>query len=257
MTLSKEERSKRHQEGSLKRTQANYDKTHKIIDGILYKQCSCHKELFPDAENDWFPCTEEFFYHNKANTRDGLNTWCKECSKIKATKWIKANPDKYKEVVIKTEARPERIKKKRVRANKQLKEGYHKQYQETHLEKFREYSKKRGQKNHKINKKEWKSCLNYFNNQCAYCGMSLDEHKRKYKEQLHKEHVDHLGSNDLSNCIPSCKSCNSHKSEQDMEKWYKEQEYFTQERLNKINKWLKEDYKLYYIEKKPKKPYGK
>lgn len=59
-----------------------------------------------------------------------------------------------------------------------------------------------------------------------------------YKQQLHKEHVDHEGANDLSNCIPACKTCNSHKWEFDMESWYRNYEHFSEERLNKIKEWL-------------------
>jgi len=59
---------------------------------------------------------------------------------------------------------------------------------------------------------------------------------------LHKEHIDDNGKDDLSNCIPSCKSCNSSKWKFDFEDWYKKQKFFTEERYNKIIKWLKEDY---------------
>jgi hypothetical protein len=73
---------------------------------------------------------------------------------------------------------------------------------------------------------------------------------------FHKEHVNHEGSNDLSNCVPSCKLCNTSKHVQELEEWYKRQPYFSEERLQKIYKWINEDWKLYYIEeKKSKRPY--
>ena len=64
----------------------------------------------------------------------------------------------------------------------------------------------------------------YFNNECAYCGLPLSEHyfTRKGVTKLgdfHKEHVDHEGLNDLSNCVPSCSECNSEKNKKIFEKW--------------------------------------
>jgi hypothetical protein len=73
---------------------------------------------------------------------------------------------------------------------------------------------------------------------------------------FHKEHVLHDGANDLSNCIPSCKTCNSSKHTENLEVWYtKDKSIFSKDRLNRIHKWLNEDWKLYYIEKKPRKQY--
>jgi 5-methylcytosine-specific restriction endonuclease McrA len=124
--------------------------------------------------------------------------------------------------------------------------GKTKEYYKDNLSKFQEYNKDRRHKNHNITIKEWNACKNYFNNSCAYCSMTLEEHKIKYKEDLHKEHVIHNGENNLSNCIPSCKSCNSSKWEFTLEKWYNEKNgNYTIERLDKILKWLSDDYKKF------------
>jgi len=103
-------------------------------------------------------------------------------------------------------------------------------------------------KKHDITEMEWEECKKYFNHRCAYCGLPIEEHFKKFKGELkwfdfHKEHVDHTGNNDLSNCIPSCHRCNSSKHDLDFEYWYKEiSDNFTYERLNKIHKWLSKDY---------------
>jgi hypothetical protein len=68
----------------------------------------------------------------------------------------------------------------------------------------------------------------------------------KYKNNLHKEHVDHEGANDISNCIPACKSCNSMKNIKNFNNWYNDKNTrFNEERLHKIEQWLENDYKLY------------
>jgi len=58
------------------------------------------------------------------------------------------------------------------------------------------------------------------------------------KNILHKEHVDDNGANDLSNCVPSCQSCNSTKNLKTLEEIIELKiiEKFTQEKYNKINK---------------------
>jgi len=108
-------------------------------------------------------------------------------------------------------------------------------------------------RNHDITIKEWQSCLKYFNYQCAYCGMTLNEHKTKYKEQLHKEHVDDNGYNDIRNCVPGCKTCNSRKHESNLEEWYLKQKFFSEERLQKIILWTTNEYKEYIEDKLPYK----
>ena len=105
-------------------------------------------------------------------------------------------------------------------------------------------------KKHNISNEEWELCKQYFNHQCAYCGLNIEEHYIKFNGKIqlgdfHKEHFDHNGSNELDNCVPSCKECNSSKGDKEFEYWYKIHPKFTYERLNKISKWLDKDYKKY------------
>ena len=67
-----------------------------------------------------------------------------------------------------------------------------------------------------------------FNNCCAYCGSSKD---------IQIEHVipkSKHGPHCMANIIPACKKCNSSKYNYDMVTWYKQQTFYTKERLNKI-----------------------
>lgn len=141
---------------------------------------------------------------------------------------------------------------KRKESKKAVEKGKAREWQRNNKDKVREYNRNREQnKKHTIDKNEWAACKNYFNDCCAYCELPQKEHfkywKGEYKNiDLHREHVIHDGSNDLSNCVPACQSCNSSKSTYRLEEWYCEgNESFEQERLDKINKWLSEDYKIY------------
>lgn len=128
-------------------------------------------------------------------------------------------------------------------------------FQKKHPDKIKIYGEKRNAKNHKISQKEWKSCKEYFNNCCAYCGLPISQHfytrKGIIKQgDFHKEHYDDNGANDLSNCIPSCGSCNSKKWKHPFEEWYiPSNPVFSLDRLKRINQWLNKDYKLYIKQK--------
>lgn len=66
---------------------------------------------------------------------------------------------------------------------------------------------------------------------CGYCGDTANA-------------VDHIvpinsgGGDDLSNLIASCTRCNSSKRDQDMEQWYSQQPFFSEEKLNAIKEIL-------------------
>lgn len=244
------------------RTQKLYNEQHKIENGEVYKRCNSHKEFFPN-EDEWSPCTEEYFYKNKINGLDGLYPYCKKCSIKKMQGWRKDNPEKYKldNAEYKKNHHEEVIEftKNWRKENDQHVKDYIKQYQLDNTEKLRGYGLNRAIKNHDITSTEWISCKEYFKNEegiyiCAYCGLPITEHYNMRKGisklfDLHKEHVDDDGLNDLSNCVPSCVSCNSQKWNFDMEEWYQQQDFFSNDRLNKIYKWINEDCKQFYIEK--------
>jgi hypothetical protein len=218
--------------------------------------------VYPD-EYEWFPCTEEFFYKS-TNKKDGLHPECKECCKKKFRQYSKDFRD---ELQITRKIRDEKDKdhyigyqREYFQTHKEQELEKQRKYQKNHPDKIKIHSEKRSVKNHKISTKEWIACKDYFKNEqdewcCAYCALPASQHfyTRKGVTKLgdfHKEHKDDEGANDLSNCLPSCRSCNSKKWKHLFEKWYTPNNpIFNQERLDKINKWLKEDYKLYIKDK--------
>lgn len=231
MALSIEEKERRLQE----RRQKKYKETHKVIDCVDHKLCSVCKE--------WLPCNDDYFYRNKGNKTDGYNPYCTKCTSKKAMQWNKDNPERAKITYKKRDSKPERKIKAIIFNKRRIKNGKLKEWQIKNPDKLRRYSLQH--RDHDISKLEWEKCKSYFNNECAYCGMTEKEHKKLFKQQLHKEHVEHDGANDISNCIPACKTCNSSKRTYTLEEWYAEDKSFYQvDRLNKIIKWLENDYKL-------------
>jgi hypothetical protein len=255
-----------------KKQRISYKECHKIENNIEYKMC---KECLI-----WYEMNKENF-KVQPSQKDGFSQRCKKCQEERNHNYYMKNRDKQlayskayqeanKEMVLKYQkevVRPRNRKyindrdRKWRKNNREYIAEYSKEYYYNNQDKFKIYNENRRHKNHNINSKEWKACKDYFKNNngewaCAYCGMTEEEHKKLYNEQLHKEHVNNNGKNDLSNCVPGCKNCNCQKWEFSLDEWYNENnENYTKERYDKIIQWINRDYKQFIIEKKPRKPY--
>jgi hypothetical protein len=211
----------------------------KYINNVLYKYCiKC---------DNWLEANDQNFYVVKS----GFSSYCKPCNIKRTEEWKKNNPDKIKIYNTRRNHKPDRIENAKVRNRKSRENGYYASWQKNNPEKVKEYQMKRAHKNHNITKREWNFCKEYFDYRCAYCGLHISEHYKKYKgisrpSDFHKEHVDHNGENDLSNCVPSCNNCNSFKHDFLFDDWYNlENPNYSKERYNKILQWLNNDYKLF------------
>lgn len=227
-----------------KKRQEAFNKTHKEIDGIDHKLCNIC--------NEYKPANTEHFYYNEKNGIDFLSSRCISCEKKVSRQWQIDNPERYYITNKRKDTKLKKILYKRELSKQRRLDGRHQAWLDKNPDKVKQYSQDRyHNKIHKITKSEWLACKEFFNNRCAYCGLSIDEHYRIYagkpqKIDLHKEHKNHNGSNGLDNCIPSCQSCNDKKWKFEFEDWYNESNpNFTQERLDKINQWLDVEYKNY------------
>jgi hypothetical protein len=201
------------------------------------------------------PETTEYFY--ETNDKKSLQGSCKECAKKQARERKRQNKERshelYKQYYAKDKQRYKDNSKRWKKENPDKNKEYGKNFRESEDNKdtLKGYSEKRKVKNHKISNKEWKACKEYFNDSCAYCGLHISEHFNMYAGELklfdfHREHVDDQGTNDLSNCVPSCKSCNSEKHTSTLSDWYNSNNpKYCLEREVKILKWIEVDYKLH------------
>jgi hypothetical protein len=202
----------------------------------------------------------EFYTQKKYSKKRGhwiyYNPECKNCTNKRSRQWQEDNYEQYQKGFLKRmrEAlkKPEKKLYNRQLAKKQKESGYYKEYQKKNKDYFTNYNRERAMnKTHEISDEEWIRCKEYFNNSCAYCGLHIDDHYIIYAGELkhtdfHREHVDHNGSNKIDNCIPACAACNSSKWAFTLEEWYNENNpNFSQERIEKIHKWLDGDYKKY------------
>lgn len=228
-----------------KRVTLPYEQNHKYIDNTEYKLClEC---------NEWFPMNKEYFYKNKSSKIDGFNPYCKECTKKKNLKYRNDNIEQSRNRTynhfLENKATYNNRRNAWRNENKEHDKMYQKKYRKENADYFNWYStERRLYKKHEIPDEQWENCKNYFNYRCAYCGLPIEEHYITYRGKVilgdfHKDHVDDEGANDLSNCIPACKSCNSSKGIQSMEEWFRSKDFFKEEYLIKIYKWLHDDFK--------------
>jgi len=235
------------------RKQISYNLVHRINNnGKEEKHCnSCDTWKILNLDN---------FYKSGFKNNDGFSSQCKECAKEKAKINKSNNKERYSEYDRQYRGRDnnketmnERSRKWMV-DNREHAKNYIKLWQQSEEGKqwlSNNWHDKTKHHVHKISEKEWISCKQYFNNKCAYCGMPLEVHKEIVGQDLHKEHKDHNGANDLSNCVPACRLCNSTKHDKIFDDWYnKSNPNYTKVRYNKIIRWTTKDYKKFI---KPKK----
>ena len=241
----------------------SYWKHHRINENKLEEK-QCTKCL------DWLEMNDSNFMIDNKN-KDGFTSKCRCCQKKYNESYYLATREKQLE---KARERDRKLtEEERLIKNKKSMEYYYehgekyyinrKTYHEEHEEiltekedewteknriKLREYVRDRNQhKYHKISEQERLDCIKYFNNSCAYCNISEDEHKKKYNERLHKDHAYNDGNNFVTNCVPGCKSCNSKKKKKDFNEWYTpdnprfEEGFYKQENYDRIVKWLEDD----------------
>jgi len=168
-----------------------------------------------------------------------------ECKK----KWYK----EHKEEVC------NRVKKYR-EEHKEYYDEYNKRYYEEHKEeikeRIKEYNKNNPEKvfnwnyNRKtkerfqgngITKEQWYEMFIFFNWSCAYSGEYIGNDS-EHRTVDHITPLNNRGKHEVWNCIPCYDSYNFSKHDKDMLEWYKEQSFFSEERLNKIYEWIEYAY---------------
>lgn len=213
---------------------------------IIYRACTRCGEILELNENN--------FYKDKRR-KTGWFPQCKKCKLLYQKEY--QNNHKEEQSKRRSEWRLKNIEREAnyhrdwATINKDKEKEYVKKFFENNPSKLKEYAEKRKLKNHKISKWQWESCKAYFGDSCAYCGLNIKDHMVQYGENLrkmdfHKEHIKENGENDISNCVPSCRDCNSKKWKHEFNEWYNESNpIFSEDRFLKIIKWIKEDYKLF------------
>ena len=187
----------------------------------ITKVCTkCHVEK---------PLTE---FGNEKRTRDGKRADCKECYKKMREKWVKKNPNYFKEW---HEKNPE-YRSELYRNNIEREKLTNKRWRIKNKEACRLKSAKRRQLEKELpyhySVEDWKETLTYFSHSCCYCGS---------KENLQQDHfipAEKGGAYIKSNIVPACYSCNTSKKDRDFEVWYPKKPFYDETRKKKILKFI-------------------
>ena len=151
----------------------------------------------------------------------------------------------YKEYIKKYRNRPEvkelrKEQAKRYFSKPNVKERMKEYSKKYYHERYKEYYKEYNSRKHSISLglsysinllREYKTTKKMLKNCCAYCGVYLTPQN---------EHLEHIipisvgGTNTPDNIVCSCAKCNLSKNARPMEEWYREQPFFSEERLQQI-----------------------
>ena len=93
-----------------------------------------------------------------------------------------------------------------------------------------------------ITKEQWLEMMVYFDWRCAYSGKYIGGNT-KDRTIDHIIPINNNGEHEIWNLVPMYRPYNSSKHDKDMLQWYKEQTFFSEERLNKIYEWQEYAYK--------------
>lgn len=213
---------------------------------IKIKRCSNPLCKEPDKLE-----TNEFYYEYKAyNKKKGnhlkLASECKECRRNRSLR------DRHIDIEKTREKDREQYYKRRDSELPRMRQDYQdrkeerkittKRWLESNPHKHREY--RLNHHKHEIDEDEWFSCLEYFDWSCAYCGLTIEVHIFNVGQTLHRDHVHHDGSDNIDNCVPACRRCNSSKHDRTFNEWYsKENSIYSKRRYNRIVKWVVSDWK--------------
>ena len=178
----------------------------------------------------------------------GFKSICKTCTSIEEKNRHHKNKDKinqrhrdnYHNNIEKEHARSkiyyESHKEERLQKNKEYrKNNPDKVFNKLSRRRYKEENLGDG-----ITKEQWLDMMNYFNWQCAYSGITFSSHNNNKDRTIdHIISLNNNGEHEIWNCVPMYSNYNYSKQDKDILEWYKEQDYFSEERLNKIYAWQK------------------
>ena len=85
-----------------------------------------------------------------------------------------------------------------------------------------------------ITSEQWLECMTFFDWRCAYSGQALSKDTRSLD---HIKPLNQGGKHEIWNVVPMDRGLNSSKNDKDLLEWYKSQDFFSEERLQKIYDW--------------------
>ena len=226
----------------------------------LYSECKkCrtkqHKQYYKSNKNKIVEQQKQYRDDNKDKIAEYKKQYYKDNKdKIleRQKQYYKDNKDKIKQYYKDNKDTILEYQKQHYEDNKdtilERKRQYNKQYCATPQgqaaafnKRCRRRTKEQNQGNG-ITSEQWLECMTFFNWKCAYSGQVLSKDTRSLD---HIKPLNNGGEHEIWNLIPMYKPYNSSKNDKDLLEWYKEQDFYSEERLQKIYEWQEYAYKKY------------
>ena len=193
----------------------------------IFKKCTkCGEWLVANNYN----------FHKQKNGKWGLQSRCKKCKNNINKQWKENNKEHIMEY-------NKEYHKQYYENNKEYHREKNKQWREENPEKvFNQNTKRRFKEENQgrgIDKEQYKECNKWFDWKCGYSGEKLKQENSTYGRTLdHIVALDNGGLNEPWNVVPMRKGYNTSKrNNENTLNWYMEQEYFSEERLQRIIEW--------------------
>ena len=215
------------------------------------------KQYYMENKDEILNRKKIYYQNNKENILEKSKERYKTLDPIKMAKYRKEYNEKNKtelrekKKIFYSNHREEILKKHKeyYQENKERIIEYEKQYRINNKDKIQNYydlnPDKVINKSHKkrftaenydggITKEQYIEMMEYFDYRCAYSGILLEKNTKSID---HIIPVKNNGQHKIWNLVPMLRTCNKNKRSNIMEKWYKEQDFYSEERLQKIYEW--------------------
>lgn len=195
-------------------------------------------------------CSINFSKHKTG--KYGFKSMCKRCQSKEEKQRHYSNKDKINK--RHRDNYHNNIEKEHARGK-----AYYESHKEERLKKCKEYRKNNPEKTFNkltkrrykeeilgngITKEQWLEMMNFFDWKCAYSGIIFSSHNiNKDRTIDHIVSLNNNGEHEIWNCVPMYSNYNYSKQDKEMLEWYKQQEFYSEKRLNKIYEWQKYAYK--------------
>jgi len=209
------------------------------------EEIAAYQKAWYERNKEKVAITQKAWYQANKEEHNAKGKAYREAHKEEIAAYDKAYKEANKEKVAAN-------RKAYHQANKEAISAKHKAYREAHKEEIAAYKKaylqteagkkigrqsqrkRRAMKasvNEHFTKVDEVETLNKFNHQCFRCGMTAEDHKAKWNESIHIDHLYPLSEGNAltqNNAIILCKSCNSRKGTKNPS------EFFTTEQLDEL-----------------------
>ena len=183
----------------------------------------------------------------------------REENKEKLTEYRKKHREENKEYMKKYYEEHKEEAREYYEEHKEKLTEYRKKYREEHKEEKKKYDKKyyktpQGQvvmfngsnrrrqrieqQGNGITTEQWLEMMKFFDWKCAYSGEYIGGEKNQSIRSI--DHIEPLvkgGAHEIWNLVPMYRPYNSSKQEKDLDEWYPQQDFYDEDRVNKINAW--------------------